>query len=109
MPDCCRLSATLSDSSLAVRHAIENERPDLILRELVMPDQGAFELFRLGIQATGPNISPLPPILVMITDNPVMRSAIRNAGLRSLTKPFTQAELLDLIAEALQQVLSTAA
>ena len=103
------LSATLSDSSLAVLEAIENERPDLILLDLVLPDQGAFELLRLGIQAPGPNIPALPPILVMITDNPVMRLAIRNAGLCSLTKPFTQAELIDLIAEALQQPLSTAA
>jgi CheY-like chemotaxis protein len=103
-------SATLSDSALTALQTMENDRPDLVILDLVMPDQDAFELLQFGIQTTTrPGLPGLPPILVMITGNPIMKSAIRNAGLRYLAKPFTQAELLDLVAEALKEPLSSAA
>jgi CheY-like chemotaxis protein len=103
------VSATLSHSALTGLHAIENDRPDLIILDLVMPDQDGFQLLQLGLEATGPNERGLPPILVMITNDPMMKLEIRNAGLRYLSKPFTQAELLDSMAEMLQEPLSTAA
>jgi DNA-binding response OmpR family regulator len=103
------VSATLSDSALTGLDAIGKDRPDLIILDLVLPDQDAFQLLQLGLEATGPNERGLPPILVMITNDPIMKLEIRNAGLRYLTKPFTQAELLDSMVEALQQPLSTAA
>jgi CheY-like chemotaxis protein len=103
------VSAMLSDSGLTGLLAIENNRPDLIILDLVMPDQDVFQLLQLGLGATRPNERGLPPILAMITSDPIMKSEIRNAGLCYLTKPFTQAELLDSIAEALEEPLSTAA
>jgi DNA-binding response OmpR family regulator len=103
------VSAMLSDSALTGLHAIENDRPDLIILDLVMPDQDAFQLLQRGLESTRPNERGLPPILVMITSDPIMKLEVRNAGLRYLTKPFTQSELLDSIAEALEEALSTAA
>jgi CheY-like chemotaxis protein len=103
------VSAVLSDSALAGLHAIQNDRPDLIILDLVMPDQDAFQLLQIRLEATGQNERGLPPILAMITSDPIMKLEIRNAGLCYLTKPFTQAELLDSIAEALEEPLSSAA
>lgn len=95
---CLRLSgasAILCASAFEGLHAIE--RANLIMLDLVMPDQDSYEFLHRREKPGHLASADHPAIVVMGPDCLQTEADFRNAGLSYLPKPFTQSELIDTI------------
>ncbi len=72
---------------------VENDRPDLILLDIMMPMMGGFETCRL--LKTNPQTKDIPVICVTSAQSPDLRRNVENAGADALLiKPFATKELV---------------
>jgi CheY-like chemotaxis protein len=96
-------SATLADNARTAIKEVQRVRPDIILLDLIMPEQDGFdflnELYQLGTAGGGDT----PVIVVTGQRDPDVEAQIRAAGFGYLSKPFTPLGLYQSIAEALDQ------
>jgi len=93
------VSVILCASGFDGRRAIE--LADLIMLDLVMPDQDGFEFLHQRDKPDRLTRLYRPAIVVMGPGYPEMGADVRNAGLGYLPKPFTESELIETIVKAL--------
>lgn len=103
---CLRLagaSPILYASAFEGLHAIEHA--NLIMLDLVMPDQDSYEFLHRHGKPSRPASAEHPAIVVMGPDGLQRGADFRNAGLSYLPKPFTQIELIDTIVKSISKRL----
>jgi CheY-like chemotaxis protein len=78
--------------------AIKNNRPNLVLSDISMPDRDGFDLLR-DIRALGPDAGGSVPVVAMTAlVSRRDRARMLDAGFQAcLPKPFTVEELLETI------------
>ena len=78
--------------------AIKNNRPNVVLSDIYMPEMDGFELLR-KIRALGPEAGgSVPAIAMTALVTPVEQARILNAGFQAcLPKPFTPDDLVETI------------
>jgi two-component system alkaline phosphatase synthesis response regulator PhoP len=82
-------------------HVIEQERPDLVVLDIMMPKLDGFEVCRRLRQDE--QFRSLPVILLSAKGRPVDRDAGLDAGADDyITKPFSPRKLLEKIRELLE-------
>ena len=81
--------------------AVKNNRPDLVLSDISMPDRDGLDLLR-DIRALGPHAGSIPVVAITAVVGRVDRSRILEAGFQAcLPKPFTVDELMEAISNVL--------
>jgi CheY-like chemotaxis protein len=78
--------------------AIKNNRPNVVLSDIYMPEMDGFELLR-KIRALGPEAGGgVPAIAMTALVTPLEQARILNAGFQAcLPKPFTPDDLVETI------------
>ena len=88
-----------SDATMAIRKAVQ-EKPDLILLDIGLPDQNGFLVLDHLKQNT--DLASIPVIIVSARPSDVYKGAAVMAGARAyFEKPFNNEELLHAIRNAL--------
>lgn len=81
--------------------SLNSERPDLILTDIMMPDQDGLSFLRM--LSKDPELAKIPAIAVTAKALPEDRQAALDAGAHGyLSKPFSAGELKRTIAEFLE-------
>ncbi len=82
--------------------AVDDERPALVVTDVMMPGMDGFELTRELRRR--PAMGGLPIVLLTARDSPADRAEAEDAGGDAyLTKPFSPLELLDVIERLLEK------
>ena len=90
---------TVNDSSKAMEVAIQ-EKPDMILLDLMMPEPTGFQLCRMFRQ--NPDFRKTPIIIITALDNTDSRVVAIGAGANGfLRKPFHVSDLTDKVKDLL--------
>lgn len=85
----------LEDGSRVLETVLE-QRPDLILMDVVLPDHDGFTLTRQLSEST--STSDIPVVLVSVKDQEIDKEYGLRMGARAyLAKPFSDAQLLAVI------------
>jgi len=92
-------SVTVNDSSKAME-AAEQNKPDLILLDLMMPEPTGFQLCRM--LRANPNFRTTPIIIITALDNTDSRVVAIGAGANGfLRKPFHVSDLTEKVKDFL--------
>lgn len=95
------LSVRTARDGEATLEAIEAERPDLLLLDIMMPKRSGYEVCRLLKE--DPTYRDLPIIMVTALNEPGDQERARESGADAfVTKPVNKLELLDLIRNLLR-------
>ncbi len=94
----------LVESGNQVLDTLEQERFDLVIVDMHMPEIGGIETYQIYRFAHASDPDPVPFIMLTANATPEARQACREAGIEFfLTKPVSSSRLLETIATALQR------
>lgn len=93
-------SVTPYSSSVGVENALVQNRPDLILLDVVMPERNGYEVLR-ALRKSG-EVKDVPVVLVSSkSETTDVRWGLRQGAAAYVTKPFTPESILEAVGEQL--------
>jgi CheY-like chemotaxis protein len=95
-------TATLCENAFSGIQAIQQIRPQVVLADLIMPEQDGFYLLR-QIKAFEDTHKWRAGIVVITgVRDPELEQELERAGVTYLAKPFTPRDLFDAVRQAMQ-------